>query len=445
VTNTDGPHGEQAFYRRLLRGTTWITIGNLSLRLATFATMVFYARHFGLTQYGYLGILLTTVGMFTQYSGLGLGITSTKYVSEYRVSDPDKAGRILSLSLGLNAALGLALAAVAFGLSDLICEGLFRAPALTTALRWASPMILFASLNSNLHGALGGVEAFGASAGGYAISALLLLLTQIPLTLAYGLNGTALGLTLHGALTFAALGLICRARWAGHGIRLSRPVPSRELRVLLDFSLPAFLCPAVTIVVHWYCVSLLAGTPGGTAEVAAYTAANTYFAIFTFVPSMIGGALLPLLAPGNVSSASSHRVLYRLVTAVSVVYLAVLAIALPLQQELLGVFGPGYRAYGPLIPLVLVYSYLASVDIFLSQALYLRSRLWYLFGVHIGWSTIFVGCTRWLLSEGVYGMAFARGAAYVFLAVAVFVRVALLTGRRAKDTECPLESPRPPA
>ncbi len=52
----------------------------------------------GKEEFGKLGIVQSTVGMFQVFAGFGLGLTATKYVAEFRDSDPAKTGRIIGLS-----------------------------------------------------------------------------------------------------------------------------------------------------------------------------------------------------------------------------------------------------------------------------------------------------------------------------------------------------------
>ena len=62
------------------------------------AASVVCARFLGKEGFGALGMIQSTAGMFGVFAGLGLGLTATKYVAEFRRQDPTRAGRILALS-----------------------------------------------------------------------------------------------------------------------------------------------------------------------------------------------------------------------------------------------------------------------------------------------------------------------------------------------------------
>src|ERR1700688_3646807 len=83
---------------RFTVGIVWSLAGAVASRGFLLAASVACARFMGKEGFGALGMIQSTAGMFGVFAGLGLGITATKYVSEFRRQDPTKAGRILALS-----------------------------------------------------------------------------------------------------------------------------------------------------------------------------------------------------------------------------------------------------------------------------------------------------------------------------------------------------------
>ena len=83
---------------RLARGVFWSMAGAVISRGLMLAASVLVARMLGKMGFGELGMIRSTVGMFGIFAGFGLGLTATKHVAEFRSSDPERAGRIISLS-----------------------------------------------------------------------------------------------------------------------------------------------------------------------------------------------------------------------------------------------------------------------------------------------------------------------------------------------------------
>src|SRR3984885_14208366 len=83
---------------RFTVGVVWSLAGAIVSRGFLLAASVVCARFLGKEGFGALGMIQSTAGMLGIFAGLGLGLTATKYVSEFHRQDPEKAGRILALS-----------------------------------------------------------------------------------------------------------------------------------------------------------------------------------------------------------------------------------------------------------------------------------------------------------------------------------------------------------
>jgi O-antigen/teichoic acid export membrane protein len=83
---------------RFSKGVFWTLMGNIVWRFLSAASSIAVARILGARFFGEFGMIYSTVNMFSVYAGFQLRTTTTKYVSEHRENDPDKAGRILKLT-----------------------------------------------------------------------------------------------------------------------------------------------------------------------------------------------------------------------------------------------------------------------------------------------------------------------------------------------------------
>src|ERR1035437_5586151 len=78
---------------RLAHGVFWSFSGTVVARALGLIASIIVARLLGRGAYGELGIIQSTVGMFGLFAGFGMGITATKFVAEYRKTDPEQIGR----------------------------------------------------------------------------------------------------------------------------------------------------------------------------------------------------------------------------------------------------------------------------------------------------------------------------------------------------------------
>ena len=70
--------------RRLATASFWSLAGAIAARVIVAGTWVLLARVLGKASLGQLGMVQSTVNMFAAAAALGLGITSTKHVAQFR-------------------------------------------------------------------------------------------------------------------------------------------------------------------------------------------------------------------------------------------------------------------------------------------------------------------------------------------------------------------------
>ena len=125
-------------------------------------------------------------------AGLGLGVTATKYISEYRTSDTARVGRILGLSsaMAMLTAGVFALGLATFAPALVFGEG--RSELVTWGLRWSAIYVFFITVNGYQIGAMAGFEAFGAVAAISASYGVASVVLTWLLAAGYGLRGAVL-------------------------------------------------------------------------------------------------------------------------------------------------------------------------------------------------------------------------------------------------------------
>ena len=76
---------------RLARGAFWSLVGTVLSRALSVVSSILVARMLGKVGMGELGMIQSTVGIFSAFAGLGMGVTATKFVAENRTRDPQCA------------------------------------------------------------------------------------------------------------------------------------------------------------------------------------------------------------------------------------------------------------------------------------------------------------------------------------------------------------------
>ena len=131
---------------RLIRGTFWSLIGTVLSRSLGLLASIFVARMIGKVGMGELGIVQSTVGMFSTLAGLGLGLTATKHVAEHRVGNPVRVGETIGLLSLISWGSGLGMTLVILFLSPWLARHTLAA---TTSPMNCSPVRCCSCLGSS--------------------------------------------------------------------------------------------------------------------------------------------------------------------------------------------------------------------------------------------------------------------------------------------------------
>jgi O-antigen/teichoic acid export membrane protein len=415
---------------RLAHGAFWSFAGAALSRALALAASVVTARILGKEGFGELGVLSSTLLTFQAFSSLGLGMTATKYVAELREKDPARAGRILALSAVASAATGLLAAGAMWGFAPWLAARTLDAPQLAGALRIAAVALFFTTLGGAQTGALAGFEAFRTTTWLNVGTGLLGVPVAIAGVWLWGVTGAVWAMAVTAAVQWALTHAAVRSHARGHGIAIGIRGWSKEQRVLWTFSLPALAQGLMVSPVNWAAAAILVNQPRGYPEMGALSATNHWYAAVLFLPTALGGAVLPVLSErvGRGDAPGARSVLRTAMVLNLAVVAPIVAIGALASPRIMGMYGPGFGAAWPTLVVVLVTAGVVAVTNPVGNVLAASGRLWLGFLMNAGWAAVFLGTTLLLVPWGALGVAGARLVAYCVHAVwtlgfaAAFVR-----------------------
>lgn len=278
---------------RLARGAFWSLVGSLISRGLGLLAGIVVARLLGKHDYGQLGIVQSTTGMFGIFAGFGMGLTANKHVAEFKVKDPARAGRIICLASLVSWTTGGLLTLILLVIAPWLARTTLGSANMTGLLRASAWLLLLGGINGAQTGALSGFEAFKTIARINLIAGLL----AVPITLASawfgGVNGSVWALVANLGVSCMMNFFALRKEAAVAGVPLSYRECVREWPILWGFSVPAVLCGAIASPVTWAASAWLVNQANGYAQMGVF---NAVFRI-RIVPEMILNMLLAPLLP----------------------------------------------------------------------------------------------------------------------------------------------------
>jgi O-antigen/teichoic acid export membrane protein len=386
--------------RRMAEGVFWSAAGAGGSRLLALLASVITARLLGKVLFGELGIIQSTSSMFGSLASFGMGLTAAKHVAEHRFSDPAQAGRIIGLSSAIAWGGGFLMALGVVCFAPWLAAHTLAAPHLTEMLQVGAVCVWFNVVCDAQLGTLNGFEAFRQRS----LIQIVAGVVSFPMAIAgvwfWGLRGAVWAFAASQGAVVLMNHVQIRKLASQAGIAISWAVSARELRVLWTFSLPTLLGAAVYVPAMWAANAILVNAPQGYAAMGVFSAADRWRTAIVFLPNLLGGVALPVLSSlrGESNAGRYRRVLW---ANVGVSCAAALAVAVPvafLSPWIMAGYGPQFAGEGGVLAGLCAVAVLTSSFWIIGQSLVSQGRMWFLFGLNLGWASILVGIT-WILRE----------------------------------------------
>jgi O-antigen/teichoic acid export membrane protein len=271
---------------RFANALFWSFIGILVARSLGLVASVFTARFLGQVGFGEYGIITSTLSMFTVLGGLGLGLTATKHVAEFRGTSPAEAGTVAGFTL-LLAFISSSLISLAFFVfAPFLAATTLNAPHLSSQLRLASIYLLLTGINGVQIGVLSGFEAFAAIARVNLIRGALNLPLTLVIVSLFGLSGAIATLSLLELVTVFINRILITRESHKQGIPICYRGNQMQFKLFWNFSLPSFLSSVFNGLSVWAVNALLVNRPNGYSEMGILSAAIQWQAVAIVIPSI---------------------------------------------------------------------------------------------------------------------------------------------------------------
>jgi O-antigen/teichoic acid export membrane protein len=407
---------------RLAKGAFWSLAGTIVSRGLALLSWILIARMLGKTIYGELGMIQSTVGMFGTLAGLGLGLTATRYVAEFREKDVAKAGRIIGFSSLTACGTAIFASGLLIAIAPLLAEKVLAAPHLTNLLRAGTLLVLFGTLNGSQTGALSGFEAFRAIATINLTSGLI----SFPLMLAGahygGLAGTVYGMSATMALNWLLNHWALRREASRAGVTITYAGSWKERDVLWSFSVPVVLAGLLSAPINWICCAMLANQSSGYAELGIYNAAIQWQTALAFLPALLSQVLLPILSDShsNDDEESSRKTLTTGLTVFLAVIILPAILLAALSPWITSLYGGSFQMPNRLFITIISYATISNLGTALWTCLLSRNQAWFGFVGNLIWALSVLVLFHYLVPLGAFGLALANVVSYAAAMAVVF-------------------------
>lgn len=295
---------ERLLGSKLFKDSFWAVFGNGMGSFLIMLSGILIARFLGKDLYGEYGVVKTTMIYIASFSTFGLGITSTKYVSQFIAENPSHIKKIIKDSLKITLSFSSFLAVLLIIFADGMANFLNK-PSLATPFRVLACIIVCRSLTTTLVAVLGGLKKYKTSAINNLLSGIVLLSLCIPLTYFFSIEGALLALLLSQIFNFVINYRVVKKCMTA----FNDDTKKSYTKELITFSFPVALQESSIWVCNWICIMLLTKL-SSAGELGLYTAAAQWNAVIALLPTTLSNVVLSYIA-GSTKDSMKHNSLVK--------------------------------------------------------------------------------------------------------------------------------------
>jgi len=398
---------------RFLGGAGWLLIGNVASRFSHLVASVVIARLLGKVGFGELGIIMSTVVTAGMFAGLGIGSTATKYVAEYWSDRPQKAGRIVGLSVAVCLVSSLLMALLLLIFADVLAANMLNAPRLAGVIRLSSLLLICSAMSGPVIGALQGLEGFKCVTRATVIAGILHLPIALVLVWFFGLSGAIITNTVSAGVIWLLAAKYLKIEMAKRDLAITFKNLGKELSVLWRFSVPAFLSGIMVSPVLWIANTIIAHQENGYSELGLINAANQWRSMLILLPQVFAITALPILSmaqatdDGRDDFQNGIDLMQRLTTFLVIPLFVFIFFLSEWIMRLYGEdFAGGAMVLG-VIALGVCFQILGGTIV--GTAIAARGRMWLGFLINLIWGVILISIVYALASAGYGAQGYAIG------------------------------------
>jgi O-antigen/teichoic acid export membrane protein len=400
---------------RLAKGAFWSLAGSLISRGLGLLSAILVGRMLGKQEYGELGIIQSTVGMFGTLAGFGMGLTANKYVAEFKRTDTARAGRIIALASATSWISSGIMAMVLVACAPWLAAKTLAAPHLAGLLQIGALLLLLSGVNGAQTGALSGFEAFKRIAHINLISGVLTFPLMVIGAWKWGVTGAVWGLIGSQLINCVMSSLAVRVEAARYQISHRYAGCFSDLGLFWRFSLPAVLTGVLNSVVSWGASALVVNQAGGYADMGIYNAALRVKLLPETFLAMLIAPILPILSEsfgkGDRSTFQRTLLFNFLLATLIIVPVSLVQAAAPALTLL--PFGAGYQGHPAIVVWLMLHAVMYALLFPMGSVLISMGRMWLAWFLGIGYAGAYALAAYLLVPRyGAAGYAASTALAY---------------------------------
>ncbi len=398
--------------KKIFNHSFWILSGSILSKLALLVATILMTQYLGKREYGQFGIIKSTLLMFSIFAGMELGITATKYISQYQFTDKNKVEKIVGLSTFFAVVISIITGISVYFFSKEIAV-MINAPDIETEIRISAFILFFSSLNGIQNGILAGLEKFRQLSVNSAVASVASSVAMIVAARYFSLQAVVVAFGLNYLFLFILNLWTLRNEFYRHfSVNIFNKDNFQEYDVLWKFSFPAILAGIMVGPVTWICNYILIQEYGGYEQMADFDIAHQWRSTILFVPSALAQIALPLLSQSMDKKSDYKHIFNKNLKLNFFIAFGMAVILILISPFIINLYNESYK--DALIPLIIMFitTGFIAVNNVIGQAIASQGKMWLGLFVNFIWAGTLIGACVLFVSQLKWG---ATGVALAYL------------------------------
>lgn len=401
---------------RIATGAFWSFAGTAVAKFFVLVASIICAHILTKQEYGEFGMVRSTINMFVVFGTAGLGLTATKYISEYRKNNNNRIASIYILTNGFAIVTGLIVTSLVLFIAPYLAKETLKVPELEPSIRIGAILLFVTIINGAQNGVLSGFESFKTIARNNLIGSIVESICMLVGAYYWRVFGAILGYGISFIIIYIVNYYSIRSIFKKDKIVVSLSYFNKEdFKLLYKFSLPAALCSLLVTPTIWAVKTLLTNK-AGFEELAVFEVGDQWRTVILFIPTAVSQVVLPVLSSMVEDHPSKYWKVLKtnlyLNAGVALVMAIIVSLFSPVIMKL---YGKAFISdYGVLIILAIstVFSSMANV---IGLAISSRSKMWTGLVFNIIWAMMLIIFTLVFVNMGLgaKGLALSLTLSYI--------------------------------
>lgn len=406
--------------RRILKSSFWVMLGSTISKLLVFFATVIVVRILGKEGYGQLSIVRSSIQMFIELSAFGMGTTATKYIAQYRSSNPDKATNVYVVANTFALFMSISASILIFVISPYISEHMLNAPNTINDIRLGAIILFFSLMDGVQKETLAGFEDFQRIAYSSLFVGIIEFVLLSTGALLFGVKGAICGYGLSYCIALFYNSYYIQKHIKALGVDLFDTISKikvNDYKIIYQFSLPIALTSWINMPCLWYVKTYLVNRCGFE-EMATYDVSDQWRSQVLFIPAILSKVILPMLS-NSVANSDKYSTIKTLKINMCMnggVTFGIAMILAIFSPYILKLYGPEYSTYTPLIILAFAGA-INSVSNVCGAFIFSVNKAWSVLKFNIVWAVSLLCISICLINDnmGATGLAIAYFTATIIL------------------------------